>query len=83
MLVSLKGLSPQDSFLQYLPFYNKNYLQRFGSLYWNPLLEWNSSGESTIRFNRLKGEEYVLVLRGLDSNNQVIDQHIPFSLDSR
>ena len=81
-LVSLKGLSPQDSFEKYLPFYNKNYLQRFGSLYWNPLLEWSPSGTSTVKFSPLKGEEYVLILRGLDKNNQVVDQHIPFSLES-
>ena len=78
-LVSLKGVSPQDSFEKYLPFYNKNYLQRFGSLYWNPLLEWDDSGAS-VKFNLLKGEEYVLVLRGLDDKNKVIDEHIPISL---
>jgi hypothetical protein len=81
-LIPPMGLTPQDSFEKYLPFYNKNYLQRFGSLYWSPLLEWSASGESTLKFSPLKGEEYVLIIRGLDSNNQVIDQHIPFSLQT-
>ena len=74
------GISAVDSFERYLPFYNPSYLQRFGTLLWEPQLPLAEQKELVLQFPKLETQDYVLLIRGLDQKNRLIDLHIPISL---
>lgn len=75
-----QGLTPEDRFQRTLAFFNKNYLSKYGTLLWEPRIQWINGQSSRLFFDPIQEEEFVLVLRGLDEANQVIDTHIPISL---
>ncbi|PQJ15997.1 hypothetical protein [Aureicoccus marinus] len=74
------GISAVDSFERYLPFYNPSYLQQFGTLLWEPQLPLEEEKELVLQFPKLDTQEYVLLIRGLDQKNKLIDLYIPISL---
>jgi hypothetical protein len=77
-LIAHQGLSTLASFEKELGLYNKDFLDRFGTPLWMAGL--NAKNKLKIKIPRVGNGDYVLLLRGLNQNNEIVDYHLPFSL---
>ena len=78
--VPQEGVTENSSFEKNLSLFRKDYLGPFGSLLWEPSLSFEEN-EKVFKIPRVADEgEYILILRGLDAKNRIVDEHIPFTL---